>query len=98
MNYFKDKVTSMWRQNSYNNQSYVGLFTNKIKRKAMAPFIYLGSIVLGYYFLKYLYHRQLYKLSSGGFDNKLDQLIKVTEENNKLQKENKVLLEKLYYR
>jgi hypothetical protein len=98
MNFFKNKVGQILNPNGYNNKSYFNLFTNKLKRKAMTPFIYLGGIIFGYYFLKYLYHRQLYKLGSGSVEDKLDRLIKITEENNRLQKENKALLEKLYYR
>jgi hypothetical protein len=91
----KDKISNFVFNKSTPNQSYLGYFSSKMKRKAMTPFYYLGGIILTYYFLKYLYHRQLYKLSSGGFEDKLDKLISVTEENNKLQRENKTLLEKL---
>jgi hypothetical protein len=95
MNYFKDKVYGILGNGS-SNKSYLSIFTSKIKRKAMTPFIYLGGIIIGYYSIKYIYYRQLYNLSPTGLDNKIEKLIKALDENNRLQRENKILLEKIY--
>jgi hypothetical protein len=93
---FKEKFDKYY--NRYTNKSQSYFYTNRLKKSIRKPFVYLGGIVIAYYTLKYIYYRQLYRGSTVGFEDRLDYVTRLTEENNRLLKEQKSLLDKIYYK